>query len=70
LDLVALLVGQAIATPSAAEGRLNSPRLKQKRRAVGSELRAAGVVRRDPEQQQGGIRIARILRDMLRGHRR
>ena len=50
LYLTALLFGQALATPSAAEGCLNSPRLKEKLCAVRADVRALGVVRRDPEK--------------------
>jgi hypothetical protein len=63
-DLTALPVGQALSAPPAAEGRLNRPRLKQQLRAVGTNVRARRIGRRDPEQQDSGIRVVGIGRDV------
>jgi len=59
-----------LATSPAAEGRLNSPWLKEKLRPVFAQFRARRVVGCDTEEQQRGIRIVRIVRDIMRDRRR
>jgi hypothetical protein len=53
-----------LAAPSAAEGRLSRPGLKEKLRPVGANVRSRGIRGCDPEKQESGIRIVGIGRDV------
>jgi hypothetical protein len=53
-----------MAAPPAAKGRLNRPRLKEELRPVLAKFRARRIGRRDPEQQESGIRVVGIGRDV------
>jgi len=55
-----------LAATSAAEGRLSCPGLKEELRPVLAKFRTCRIGRRDPEQQESGIRVVGIGRDVTR----